>query len=170
MIGNIFHYLYNSDGMRVESIFDITKITKVLIAGKEKYNLIPLKANDFINGKNTEKETKEVCSIVKHACVSWLDQNSIFLDHQFRDTRLGNKVVRVKKKGILIILILKLGNLRIEGNLDETSMSFQESMSDDDILVKIIEKTISEQAQSKYEKEFYHSLKPKESNQGFDSY
>ena len=46
-----FHYLYNADGNRIESIFDISKAHKVLIAGSQKYNLIPIQASGIANNK-----------------------------------------------------------------------------------------------------------------------
>lgn len=57
-----------------------------------------------------------------------------------------------------------------EQPLNSSLSSFQDTMTDDDILAKIIEQTIQSQQKTKYEKKFYQSLKPKDTQHEFDRY
>lgn len=161
---DMFHYLFNVDGQRITSIFDITVLNKVLIAGREKYNLAPLKVPGIEHYENKQDENKGVISTIKHACVGWLEKNSIPLDGEFRDVKISNKTVKMhlnrnhkQENRDLNYSIDEIRNKEANQNLD-TSIT-------DDVLVKIIEKIIDSEFKSKFEKQFYDSLKPSDSNQ-----
>ncbi|CAI2381294.1 unnamed protein product [Moneuplotes crassus] len=161
-----YNFLYNTCGERIDSIFDISKATKVLIAAKNKYNLKQIKATgafertkaDFDDKKNSistenDKKDKEVQSTIRHACVEWLRKNLIPLDSKFRDIKIGNKVTRITQ------------NKAREPSIEENTFSLQESMTDDDILERVIEQTIKKQQKARSERQFYDSLKPTDSNE-----
>ena len=59
--------MFNTDGKRISSIFDISKVNKVLIAGKEKYNLTPLQGSSLPKPEYDVPEEKGVISVIKHA-------------------------------------------------------------------------------------------------------
>ncbi len=54
----IYNFLYSTDGIRIETIFDITKLTQVLIAAKNKYNLRPLKASGIFEEPDSTQNLK----------------------------------------------------------------------------------------------------------------
>jgi hypothetical protein len=155
------------DGNRVTSIFDITMLNKVLIAGREKYNLIPLKVSGIDIYDNKQAESKGVISTIKHAWVAWLGKNSIPLDGEFRDVKLANKTAKMHVKRNEKQMNLSFSDLNNNAIMNEPANSSHTSMNDEDILAKIIEKTIDSQYESKFEKQFYDSLKPADSNQSF---
>lgn len=137
----------------------------MLIAGRDKYNLIPLKVSGIEHYEDKQDENKGVISTIKHACVNWLEKNSIPLDGEFRDVKLSNKTVRMHLKRNQKQTNRDLNYSDVEVENKETEINLENSINDDDILMKIIEKTIDSQFKSKFEKQFYNSLKPTDSNQ-----
>jgi hypothetical protein len=140
-----FHYLFNADGNRISSIFDISKINKVLIAGREKYNLVPLKGFTPEASLKKKLEATGVNSIIKHACADWFEKNSIPVDGEFRDVKLATKTVKMhepqtkfsEKSPQNLDLSESFRDSPIRTHLQRSS-----SQTDEDVLAKIIESTI----------------------------
>lgn len=63
-----YNYLFTVDGHRITSIFDISKVHRVLIAGNEKYHLDPIKGFEVKEiSVIKENEEKTVKSAIKQA-------------------------------------------------------------------------------------------------------
>jgi hypothetical protein len=145
-----------------------------LIAAKEKYNLTPLQGSSLPKPEYNVPEEKGVISVIKHAWAYWFEKNSIPIDGQFRDVKLARKTVKMHNRNHDNRLLNSQNNSNFYENLgydaDETIISLREAMSDEDILAKIIEKTIQKKEKSKVEKEFYISLKPQNEELKWNNY
>ena len=75
-----------------------------------------------------------VSSIIKHACVSWFENNDIVLDGKFRDVKLANKAVKLNYKNAVNPINQDIKELSREMDFNETSVSINPSMSDDELL------------------------------------
>lgn len=147
----MFNYLFTVDGRRISSIFDISKAHRVLIAGKEKYNMLPLRGLEPCQKKKTkEPENKGVTSAIKQACAFWFEQNSIDLDNNFKDVRCANKTTKMfKRKGNTSFKAppdLDLSDVMTGKNVEESYMDMSQLLTDEDILIKLIEHTINQKA------------------------
>jgi len=104
-------------------------------------------------------------SVVKHACAYWFEKNEIPLDGKFRNVMMSKKTARMHSKNVSTVLSSPQSNIDIkdailEKSMNETMLSIKDAMSDEEVLTKIIEKTIASKFKTKQEKNFYQSLKP----------
>lgn len=171
---DMFNYLFTVDGRRISSIFDISKINRVLIAGKEKYNIVPLKGYVTDNEETKEAEEKGVVNAVKQACAQWFEQNSIPLDDEFKDVKLARKTAKMHQfsnsKERDNMIDSEMNNSNKASPYANKRINIQEALQNEDILEKVIEMTIQKKQKIKQDKEFYNSLKSNKNQNELDHY
>jgi len=161
-----YNYLFTVDGRRISNILDISKVNKVLIAGKEKNNIINLWGFEIKEEKIIkENEEKNVKFAIKQAWAQWFEQNEINIDNNFWDVDWSRKTAKMH----IFDESPSRQNFKSNSDLKVKDNSFSRIpkinldriINNEEILVKIIENTIWRQEKIKYEKQFYDSLKSK---------
>ena len=166
--------MFTIDGRRISTIFDISKVNRVLIAGKEKYNTVPLKGFSVDSEEAKEAEEKGVINAVKQAWAQWFEQNAIPLDEEFKDVRLAKKTVKMHQfknsKEQDNYLNTDIDKPTKEVLRTKDKIDLQDALHNEDILEKVIEMTIQKKVKAKQDKEFYNSLKSNKNQNDLDHY